>query len=370
MRLAYVTGTRADFGLMRRALLGILAVAEVGVHVTGMHLDATFGHTLDEVEASGLAVLSKTPGPMGHRDGAASGYAIADALNGFVRAFAAQRPDAVLLLGDRGEMMAGALAALHLGIASVHIHGGERSATVDEPIRHAISKLCSEHWVATPASAQRLARMGESAHAIHVMGAPGLDGIVQDAELGTDALNRRLKQQLGLTHGQPFLLGLFHPADCDDERAFEQTQAVLSGCHAAGLPMLWVGSNADAGSVGVAQALRGEGTLVLPHLPRTEFCAAMAQCAVMVGNSSAGIIEAASWSTPVINVGMRQHLRERSANVVDVEAAQVGQAVQHALSLGRPVVHNVYGDGRATERMLARLREWRLPLDCSKRNAY
>ncbi len=379
-RLAYVSGTRADFGLMRRALLAIQQAGDfvVDVHVTGMHLDAAFGMTVCEVDDSGLHVASRTPGPQGHRDAAASACAIADALNGFTAAFAQSKPDAVLLLGDRGEMLAGAVVALHLGIPSIHIHGGERSGTVDEPVRHAISKLATEHWVATDESAARLKRMGEAVDSVFVMGAPGLIGIDADAEAGRAALSERLAREFGWTTPiQPFILGLFHPATAGEEQAACEVSAVLQASADLGLPSLWIGSNADAGSVGVSRVVdewRAKGTLAwVSHLPRDEFCAAMKLAVAMVGNSSSGIIEAASWSTPVVNVGGRQLNRQRSSNTVDVRADRLEIAERLRWIVQKPSrepVVNVYGDGLTARRMIERLSAWKWPVDCAKLNAY
>lgn len=270
-----------------------------------------------------------------------------------------EQPDILVVLGDRGEMLAGAIAALHLGIVCVHIHGGERSGTVDEPVRHAISKLATYHFVATQESQERLIKMGELPARICITGAPGLDGILDEAGL-VSAEDCRLK--LGLPAGQPFVLALFHPVVQQARDAYLQASNLLEALHQIGLPVVWPEPNSDAGSAQVVEALDNIG---LPpgsrrekHLNRPLFCAAMRHCAVMVGNSSAGIIEAASFGTPVINVGDRQRLRERNANVADVtpDAGAVHDAVKEAILHGRWPVSNRYGDGLAGPRIVAMLR--------------
>ena len=145
----YLSGSRADFGLMRSTLQ--LAASNpalrVQVAVTGLHLSSAHGHTVDDVRAAGLTVCGEVPVDVTTRTRASMAAGIGECLQGMTPLLQAQRPDFLVLLGDRGEMLAGAMAALHLGIASVHIHGGERSGTVDEPVRHAISKLSTWHPV-------------------------------------------------------------------------------------------------------------------------------------------------------------------------------------------------------------------------------
>jgi GDP/UDP-N,N'-diacetylbacillosamine 2-epimerase (hydrolysing) len=351
-RICYISGTRADFGLMRSTLVRIAASPGLSLSViaTGMHLDRAYGLTVDEIRRSGLAISAEIPVPVEPATGGAMARNIATMLSAIVDAMEADRPDMVLLLGDRGEMLAGALAAIHLNIPVVHIHGGERSGTVDEPIRHAISKLAHIHLVATAGARERLVRMGEDAAHIHVTGAPGLDGL----------RDLPLPEQAGT--GRSTALMVFHPVLQEAGSAESVTEMILDALDRAGCDVLALKPNADAGSDGVRRALdavRGrEGLTIAVHLERPEFIAKMASVDLMIGTSSAGIIEAASFGTPVINVGSRQNLRERNANVRDVpaEPGAISMAIKAALSSGRLPVENVYGDGHAGERIVQVLR--------------
>lgn len=353
-RVVYLSGTRADFGLMRRTLL---ATAQQGVAVevavTGMHLSAEHGHTVDEVRASGLPVCAEIDSDVHTRTPESMSLAIAQTLGGVTRLLAANPPDALLLLGDRGEMLAGAIAALHCGVPAVHVHGGERSGTVDEPVRHAISKLATYHLVATQASRERLERMGERADRVFVTGAPGIDGLAADGAMPRDECVRRL----GLPAGARFLLVVFHPVVQQAGEAARQAQAVISAAGAAGLPLVWMEPNADAGALGVLAALDAAtlpaGSVRRAHLDRALFAAAMNHCEALVGNSSAGIIEAATFGTPVVNVGDRQQLRDHGPNVVDVPAqeAEIAQALRAQLAHGRWPCDNPWGDGRTAPRI-------------------
>lgn len=354
-RLIYLTGTRADFGLMTTTLQRLAATPglQLQVAVTGMHLSGEHGNTIAEVRASGLPVCAEIRTDVGRRDGAGMAVAIADCLRGMTQVLARERPDFLLLLGDRGEMLAGAIAALHLGVPCVHIHGGERSGTVDEPVRHAISKLSTYHFVATQGSRERLLRMGEEAGRIFVTGAPGLDGLPESAAMSRE----ECAAGLGLPPASDFVLVLFHPVVQQAASAGTQTQQLARALGRVGLPVVWLEPNADAGSGEILgaldQAVLPAGSRRLRHMPRPLFAAAMRHCAVLAGNSSAGIIEAATFGTPVVNVGDRQRLRERNANVTDVapDGDSIESALRSALRHGRWPCDNLWGDGRAGERI-------------------
>lgn len=354
-RVVYLSGTRADFGLMAHTLQTIASTPGLSLQiaVTGMHLSAEHGHTIDEVRASGLPVCAEIPLDMATRSPTSMAIGVADCLRGMTEVLARERPDLLLLLGDRGEMLAGAIAALHLGVPCVHLHGGERSGTVDEPVRHAISKLSSYHLVATPGSRERLVRMGEDPARVFVTGAPGLDGLTQLASLSRE----ECLQALGLAANARFVLVLFHPVVQQAGQARAQTLALLHALQALGLPVVWLEPNADAGALGILQALDEQplppGSQRLRHLSRAVFAAALRHAELLAGNSSAGIIEAASFGTPVVNIGDRQRLRERSANVIDVvpDAAALRAALQRAVAHGRWPCDNPWGDGHAAQRI-------------------
>ena len=362
-KLVYVSGTRADFGLMASTLLQASRVLDLGVAVTGMHLDIGYGHTVEEVRASGLAVVGEVAVDLRARSPRGMAASVGTMIVGLSELLERERPDMLLLMGDRGEMLAGAVAALHLGIPTVHVHGGERSGTVDEPVRHAISKLCTYHCVATVRSRERLVRMGEAPDHIFVTGAPGLDGLSGVAAMPAAAC----RDALGLHGDQGFVLALFHPVVQQADQAYDQTMSLLAALSSLGKVVVWLDPNSDAGSLEVLRALdeRGlpAGSVRVRHLPRALYCAAMRHADVLVGNSSSGIIEAATFGTPVVNVGDRQRLRERNANVTDVDTGQaaVTIALREALRHGRWPCDNVYGDDCAGERIVQLLCE--LPLD-------
>ena len=373
-KLCYVSGTRADFGLMRRTLQLARDAGDldVSVCVTGMHLSPLFGNTVGDVEASGLRICARIPVALDEGSGAQMARATATAMGGMVDAFEAEQPQLVMVLGDRGEMLAGAYAAVHLGVPVVHVHGGERSGTVDELVRHAVSKLAHYHFVATAGARERLVRMGEQPQHVFVTGAPGLD------DLGEGHRPRKeLCAPLGLDAARPIALVTFHPVLQEAAEAGAQTAELMEGVAAAGCQALCFAPNSDAGNRAVRAELERHagrpGVKLVTHMGRTDYVSWMAAADVMAGNSSSGIIEAASLGLAVVNVGSRQNARERSANVTDVppERKAIERAVAQALKTGKRSYQNVYGDGQAAPRILKLLRT--LPLDSSvlaKTNAY
>lgn len=364
-RICYITGTRADFGLMQATLEAIHADPglSLGILATGMHLDPAYGLTIEEIRATGLPIAGEAPVSLTPATGATMARGIGVMLNGFVDHLERERPDLVLLLGDRGEMLAGALAAIHLNIPVAHIHGGERSGTVDEPIRHAVSKLSHLHLTTTAAARERLIRMGEREDRVFVCGAPGIDRLAETPRPSREAICA----DYGFDPSAPLALLAMHPVLQDADRAGDDAALLTERLLNAGLQVVAVMPNSDAGSDGIRAAMAAardqRGLVIETHLPRERFVACMAAADIFAGNSSSGIIEAGTFGTPVINVGSRQRLRERNANVIDIDCTPqaIDDAVAAALAHGRFAPVNIYGDGRAAERIVAVLRD--TPLD-------
>ena len=351
-----MTGTRADFGLMQSCLLQIQKheALELNIVVTGTHLSAHYGHTIDDIVAVGLPVSETVKVELVVDSGAAMARNIGQMLLGLSDAFETLKPDVVLLLGDRGEMLAGALAAIHQNIPVAHIHGGERSGTVDESVRHAISKLAHLHFTATNDARERLIRMGESSSNIYVTGAPGLDGLRELASVSRVTLC----QGVGFDPLKAVALFVFHPVLQELAQAGQVAEKILQALLAEGLQVLAMMPNSDAGNTAVRAALQRymehPQVRLLVHLPRSQFVSWMAVCDVMAGNSSSGIIEAATFGTPVINMGIRQNLREPNLNIVDVastDTTSLRLTLGSVLKKGRYTSDNCYGDGYAGTRI-------------------
>lgn len=372
--ICYVTGNRADFGLMCSTLDKIERTPQLqlSVAVTGMHLYSTFGDTKREVISSGFnTCLVANSGEDGSR--LAMANAVGEQVSGFSQLFSSLQPSIILLLGDRGEMLAAAIAALYLNIPVAHIHGGELSGTVDESIRHAISKLSHFHFVATEKSRERLIRMGELASSIMVTGAPGLDDIL-NMELPD---KHQLLNYLSIDDCSCLLAVVFHPVVQDAELAGQQMVQVLTALP-VNQQVIILMPNADAGGQFIRAAINEYSSLnpkakVVTHLKREYYLSLLANCNVLIGNSSSGIIEASSFGTWVVNVGERQDNRERNLNTIDVavDCSKISDAIQMVLSKPRLIAQNVYGDGQAGQRIVESLLKIEIKDDITrKRNTY
>lgn len=373
--ICYISGTRADFGLMQSTLERIHQSEDLdlSICVTGMHLSDKYSTTVNEIVASGLRVGDRVSVDVDDCTGKGMSVSLGMQVVKMTEFLDRERPDLVLLLGDRGEMLAGAISALHLGIPVAHIHGGELSGTVDESIRHAISKLSHYHFASTEQSRDRLIKMGELPEHIHVTGAPGLDGLMDQSYIGRTELCEELK----IDAAKPVALVVFHPVVQTASESGEQFKAVIEGALAAGVQLVILMPNSDAGGDYIRDLVpeyESKGLVsAVSHFPRSKYISWLACCDVLIGNSSSGIIEAASFKLPVVNVGDRQQRRERNKNVIDVDVdlTAVKEAVLLAINDKDNDGVNIYGDGHAGERIVELLTH--LPLNkqlLNKCNAY
>lgn len=363
-RVVSITGTRADYGLMRSVHTGIMACDELELVllVTGMHLLPRFELGMKEIQASGYPFLLVAQSGSGKSMSEAIGYQ----LLGLSEALNELKPDVVLLQGDRGEMLAAAIAAVHLNIPIVHMSGGDRSGTIDESLRAAVSKLAHLHLTTCDDSSRNLAAMGESTDRIFTVGEPALDSIFESAAAGESSL-----AEVGLDITRPYILATQHPVTTEASAAADQMRVTLCALERVGLPTVFTHPNSDIGGqemVDVLESYRDRPWLkIVPTLGANRFLAALKHAAVLVGNSSSGIIEAPSFGTPVVNIGTRQYARVRAANVIDVDHDEIAirAAIQHArfdkeFRERLAGCTNPYGDGRAAERTVSILRRLNL----------
>jgi GDP/UDP-N,N'-diacetylbacillosamine 2-epimerase (hydrolysing) len=276
----------------------------------------------------------------------------------------------VLLLGDRGEMLAGAIAGVHLNLAVAHVHGGEVSGTVDELVRHAVSKLSHVHLAATADSARRLLRLGERPKHVHVVGAPGLDYLrCLDPEPP-----EQLAAELDLDLSRPIAIFTQHPVTVEQEASGAQMEDSLAVLAGTGLQTVATYPNSDAGSAAMLKALdrhRQDPYLrIAVSLGQRRYASLLKIASVMVGNSSSGIIEAPFFGLPVVNIGSRQAGRLRAENVIDVPPdrvairAAVDRALNdHAFITRAKACTNPYGDGHAGPRIARIIAELELGPD-------
>ncbi len=374
-KILYISGTRADFGLMEESLQKIHhhPNLELGIIVTGMHLLSEYGDTSQEIENSCLNIIDKVPVSLSGGSSLEMSSALGEKIIAFSRILDREEPDLLLLLGDRGEMLAGAIAAIHLNIPIVHIHGGERSGTIDESIRHAISKFAHYHLVTTECSRERLIKMGENPEMISIIGAPGLDLINKLKVVEKQALfNRYL-----LNPEAPLVLVLFHPVVQQTVSLSSQVNNLLSAVLELDMQVLMLMPNSDAGGAIIKNEIdkfkNHEKLKTAVHAPRIDFLSLVSYAEVLVGNSSSGIIEAASLNTPVLNIGSRQNLRERNLNVVDVDVNKedIRQGLNKTLAMKGVKWSNIYSNGCASDNIVQFLDELIIDhADLEKINSY
>jgi GDP/UDP-N,N'-diacetylbacillosamine 2-epimerase (hydrolysing) len=365
-KIAVITGTRAEYGIFKSVLNEIEAKAglRLSLIVIGMHLSLEFGHTVDEIERDGFKIGAKIAVLHGEDTKASMAKSIGECLTKAAEALKLIKPDILLVLGDRSEMLVGAVAATYMGIAIAHIHGGEISGNVDEPVRHAITKLAHIHFPATQESAERIIRMGEEFWRVHVVGAPGLDLILNERILGS----KKVAAKYGLEVSKPVLLVLQHSVVTEADQASDQIRQTLEAVKELKHQAVLIYPNADAGGRRMIRVIKEYEKYpfvkTFKSVPHEEYLGLMRLASVMVGNSSSGIIEAPSFGLPVVNIGTRQKGRQRAGNVIDVDydRKKIVEAVKKALynrEFREKVKHcrNPYGDGKAGKRIAEVLNE-------------
>ncbi len=364
-RIGVVTGARSDYGLLRPVMRAIGADPDLALvtFATGMHLSRELGYTVEEIEADGFAIDERVDMLAGGDAPADTARSMARGTAGFADVYERNRPDLLLFLGDRFEVHAAVVAAVPFRIPLAHIHGGEITlGAIDDTWRHSLSKMSHLHFAANELCAQRLRDLGEEPWRIHVSGAPGLDSVRQVPLMPRDALAAAL--DLDLT--EPPLLCTFHPVTAGETDT--ELAALLEALDAHGGPIVMTYPNADAGGQRVIRDIEAFARTrprvrLFVNLGTERYLSLMACAAAVVGNSSSGIIEAASFELPVVNVGSRQDGRMRGRNVLDApgDAAAIAAALATATSpsfrASLAGLDNPYGDGRAAERITAVIRD-------------
>jgi len=367
MLVGAVTGARSDYGIYRPLLQAMSDDSFFGLRlfVTGMHLSQEFGHTVDTIVTDGFRVdervemllSSDTP------EGIAKSMGLGTI--GFAQAYARCRPDLLMVLGDRFEMHAAALAALPFKIPVAHIHGGELTeGAIDDALRHSITKMSHLHFVATEEYGRRLVQMGEEPWRVTVCGAPSLDNLRSVKLLSRNELEVKLGMSL---EGAPLLV-TYHPVTLEYERTEWQVGELLAALQQFDFPIVFTLPNADTHGRVIAQKIREfvndrPTARFINSLGIQMYFSLMACALAMVGNSSSGIVEAPSFVLPVVNIGTRQRGRVRGPNVIDVGYAReeiiegIKKAAREEFRTSLKGILNLYGSGNAAGIVMARLKE-------------
>lgn len=344
-----------------------------------MHLSRHLGFSVREVEAAGVKIDRRIDLHLTGDSALDNTKSISCGLVAFCDALTQLKPDIVVLLGDRFELFAPAIAALMLRIPIAHIHGGERSeGAIDEAVRHAITKMASLHFAATETYRRRIIQMGETPKRVFNFGAPGLDVLHHEPLMTRLELERDLQIELD----SPVALVTYHPETQDTTSSRSQIQTVLAAIEQHGIRAVFTMANADAGGLAINECIRKiceerpERFKFIANLGRRRYLSCMKFFSVMIGNSSSGLTEAPSFRLPVVNIGDRQRGRVRAKNIIDVSRSREGiqKGIRLALSSrfraslrGMRNPYDRFDDGRASDRIKNVLRDVALSGDFLKK---
>ena len=365
-KICVVVGSRANYSSIKSAMRAIQAHPDLELQlvVGASALLDRFGSVVEVVEADGfrpdarvhMIIEGDTPVTMAKSTGLG--------LLELPTIFDQLKPDMVITVGDRFETMATAIAAAYMNIPLAHTMGGEVTGTIDESIRHAVTKLAHIHFPANQQAAERIIRMGEDPETVYVVGCPRIDVVAEIAQNDGSLTERAWLEYEGvggqINLDEPFLLVAQHPVTTEYGQGEHQITETLRALHQLRIPTIMLWPNVDAGSEDVSRGMRKfrehhrhDHIRFYKNFPVETYVRLMVRCACMVGNSSAPIREGAFLGVPAVNVGTRQMGRERGRNVKDVayDREHILDAIQKQLRNGRYPAEQIYGDGHAGERI-------------------
>lgn len=371
-KICVVTGSRADYGLLRLVMQGIKDDPELTLQVvaTGMHLSPNFGLTYKEIEADGFSIDSKVEVLNSSDTALGIAESMSKGLVGCAEAFSHLQPDVILILGDRFEIFTAVAAAVVARIPIAHLHGGETTVgAFDEAFRHSITKMSHLHFVASEEYRKRVIQLGENPINVFLVGGLGVDGIKNITLLSKE----ELEISLGIQFQPKSLLITFHPVTLDDETLDNQMKELLSALsNLSDTTLIFTMPNADTGGLRLIQMIE---EFVASHpnahsftsLGQKHYLSCIAQVDGVVGNSSSGLTEAPSFKKGTINIGIRQLGRLQASSVINCEPMeeQIRAALVKLYSNGfktsLEMTSNPYGEGGASFRVVKVLKD--APLD-------
>lgn len=358
--ILFITGTRADFGKLKPLMRAVEARAdmECRIFVTGMHLLARYGYTYRQVEREGFANVFTA---MNQSGGEAMDLALANTVQALGKHVSEDPPDMIVVHGDRLEALAGAIVGAFRNILVAHVEGGERSGTIDEMIRHSVTKLAHLHFVANDEARQRLLQMGESPDAVFVIGSPDIDIMLSPDLPDLSAVRSRYDIAF-----ERYAVALYHPVTTEPETQAARAQAFVAALKESGRRFVVIAPNNDAGSEHIHaayQALEGHADFRLfPSMRFEYFLSLMRNARFLIGNSSAGIREAPIFGVRTINVGSRQRGRFAHDSILNVPETREAmlEAVNACWDMDgcAPCYH--FGRGNSVELFMERLGDARL----------
>ena len=368
-KICIVVNSRANYGRIKSVMAAVQRHPDLELQliVGASALLYRFGNVIDVIRNDGFepaaTVYSIVEGENPTTMAKSTGMAIID----LATQFETLKPDVVLTVADRFETMATAIAASYMNIPLAHTQGGEVTGSIDESVRHAISKLAHLHFPATDVSRDNLLRMGEAPETVFMTGCPAIDVIAElDLTLSPDFFARYKGVGAEIDPSRPYLVVLQHPVTTEFGQGFEQIRQTLAAVLALDMQTVWLWPNVDAGSDDVSKGLRvhrehnGDGKIhFFRNFPPEDYARLIGNAACLIGNSSSGLREGAFLGTPTVDVGSRQHRRERGDNVVHAphDAAVIEQQARAQIAHGRYARSALFGDGKAGERIARHLAE-------------
>jgi len=354
-KILTISGTRADYGLMKVVYQSIFEDKDLSLVtiITGMHLSENFQSSLEEIKKDKYGQIYFTKKSRSMNEMASS------VLEKIDQVITKEKPDILLLQGDRPEMLAGAIGALTRNVPIIHMSGGDYSGTIDDSIRGAISKLVHIHLTTCKESHDRLISIGENPQRIFIIGEPGIDLINKVKYIHP----KDLAKEFNLDLKKPIILATFHPVVTEAQQSGWQAKQLLKALEELNYQVVFSFPNSDLGNNQIIKELRSyqnrKFIRLVPSLGSQKYLSLMKIASVMVGNSSSGILEAPSFKLPVVNIGSRQHKRLRAINVIDVGYSKkdikkgINQALEDKRFLKKlKTCKNPYGDGQTAKKTI------------------
>lgn len=349
-KVLVVTGSRAEYGLLKLTMEAIMLSKKLDLRllVTGMHTLKKHGYTIFDIKRDKIPINCVVP--VLEKDSMLE--ALNKEISGISRYCIKNRPDLILVLGDRDEPFAAAIVGGHLNIPIAHINGGDVTGKIiDEAIRHSITKFSHLHFTATPKSRERVLKLGENPKCVFLTGAPGIEGLKQYKFLSKKILG----EKFGIPSGRKWFLIVHHPATLEKISFRKQINGLLKTVDKFGAEKIIIYPNSDTGNdifIKEIEKYRDKKMFhIFKNLPRADYLNFLNVADLMAGNSSSGIIESAYFHLPTVNIGSRQGKRERSGNVIDCsyDSHSITAAINKASSrqfIGRVrKINGLYGSG-------------------------
>ena len=315
-----ITGIRSEYDIMSSVFQAISdhPDLELKLAVTGAHLSESFGYTINEIKADGFFIAEEIESLPNDDKRLSRVVGLGIQLQGLVKTVERIQPDILLVLGDREEAMATALVGAYMNIPVAHISGGDRVVgNIDDQVRHAVTKLAHIHLTTNLESQERILGLGEQPFRIHNVGNPGLDRLINTPDLDLGEISKNLNFRI--VDNQPFIMLIQHVLSSEIDYAYEQMRTTLEAIEDLGITTIISYPNSDAGCQEIIRAIKEFESLafinIKKSIPRIEFVNLMRRASCLLGNSSAGILEAPLLKLPVINIGNRQHGRLHAENV-------------------------------------------------------